>query len=501
MNRTSITALAVGIAMLARVASATAQDVSSRADEVQQSRYPGRALLETALFLVGNTVYYWWDKDFNAPDWEYGWNKESWRKKLITFEGVRLDANQFSTNAGSHTEAGTLVYLIGRGNGLGAGSSVLLTAGEVLVWEYLSEFREKVSLNDLLTNPLGGFAMGEPFFQLSDFFSRGSDNGINRTLALIFSPFSSVNDWADHQWPRRAGSVDGLGLPADVWHRFSLQVGLSNSRWTDDAERSETLLGLSTEINNVRGFGRPGSRAGGFGVGRITRLEGGLALANQGMTGALLATRVALAGYHAQSLHADGARLAGRSLTLALFNSFEYTNRRAPGLPLDQIASFGVAGPAVELIQRTGGVQARLRLEALPELAMITSMANPRFQESFGAEGLKSVLVQRGYYFGYGLNVGGELAIAYQPVEVSVASRWERFGSFEGIDRYQERVTNDYHLVDRRLSSMLRLTVRPLRGPALLSASLERATRAGTMLDVTTSTEERRAAVTLSLQF
>src|SRR4051812_22395041 len=102
----------------------SAGEVERRAIEREPRRHPVRAVLEAALFLVGNTAYYWWDKNLNAPDWELGWDRPSWRKKLVTFEAVRFDANQFSTNAGTHTEAGGLIYLIGRGNGLGPGESL-----------------------------------------------------------------------------------------------------------------------------------------------------------------------------------------------------------------------------------------------------------------------------------------------------------------------------------------------------------------------------------------
>src|SRR5688572_27583292 len=133
------------------------------AEESVRRSHPVRAVLETTLALGLNVAWYWWDADFNSPDWDLRWDWESWKKKAITFEAVRLDANRFSTNAGSHTEGGTLIYLIGRGSGLGVTNSTLLALGEIVVWEYVGEFYEKPSINDMLNNPLGGLAVGEPF--------------------------------------------------------------------------------------------------------------------------------------------------------------------------------------------------------------------------------------------------------------------------------------------------------------------------------------------------
>jgi hypothetical protein len=462
--------------------------------------HPVRAVLETTLAFGLNVAAYWWDSDFNSPDWDLHWDRESWKKKAITFEAVRLDANRFSTNAGSHTEGGTIVYLIGRGNGLGVGSSTLLSLGEVVVWEYIGEFYEKPSINDMVNNPLGGLAVGEPFYQLSEFFSRGADNGINQILAGIFSPLSPANGWADNQRPRRAGQMDRLGLPRDVWHRFDLYSGVTNARFSDRTQRVESELGLRTQINTVRGYGRPLSRSAFFGAAKVTRIDAAAAFGSDGNTGALFATRVGLAGYHAQNLHLDGDEIAGSNLLLTLTNSFDYSNRRRPGLQLDQIASFGVVGPVLDLSHRRGPLEGALHLEALPELAMVTSLAADAYRTRSGTEGLKSELAQYGYYYAYGAALGGQLALRFHILETGVDLRWERFGSIEGLDRFQERLTRDFHQRDGRSRAMLWLSVRPLRSFADLGASLERTARSGTMADVRATSVERRGTLTLSFR-
>jgi hypothetical protein len=63
---------------------------------VKPSVHPVRAFLETALVFAANATYYWWNKDFNAPDWELGWDWDSWNKKLFTLEG-----GAFSTRTSS----------------------------------------------------------------------------------------------------------------------------------------------------------------------------------------------------------------------------------------------------------------------------------------------------------------------------------------------------------------------------------------------------------------
>jgi hypothetical protein len=468
----------------------------------QHKHHPWRAILETALAFGSNVLWYHWDPGLNAPDWELRWDAPSWKKKIITFEAVRFDSNHFSTNAGSHTEGGTLVYLIGRGNGLSVGSSTALALGEVIVWEYVAEYAEKPSINDMLNNPIGGLAVGEPFFQLSEFFARGADNGVNQTLAAIFSPLTPLNDWMDRRRRHPDGNNDRLGFTRDISHRFDLYSGISDAHFSEGGQRTETVLGLLTELNSVPGYGSASSRAGTFGAGRMTRLDGGLSLEGHGMSAALFSTRVALGGYHWQDLRRDDeGALHGNNLVAGLFNGFEYTGRSRPGFPYDQIASFGVVGPTVDLSHHAGFLQGELRLEALPDLAMVTSMAGDRYKQLFGSDGTKTPFAQRGYYYAYGLTLGSQLAVRYRLVAGGVDAHWDHFESVDVLDRYQERLTRNFHLVDGRLRSMAWLSVRPLASYADLGVALERTSRVGTIEDLHTSLVEHRATFRLALVF
>jgi hypothetical protein len=465
--------------------------------EAPRRSHPIKAVLEAALALGINIAWYWWDADFNSPDWDLRWDWPSWKKKL-TFEAVRLDSNRLATNAGSHTEGGTIIYLIGRGNGLGVGGATLLSFGEVLIWEYIGEFYEKPSINDMVNNPLGGMAVGEPFYQLSQFFGHGSPNVVNESLAAIFSPMSAVNGFADRQWAHRAPDVDRLGLPRDIWHRFDLYAGLASAHWSDHTERAESVLGLRTEINTVPGFGRPYPRAGFFGAARLTSIDAGMALGREGMTGALFATHVALGGYHLQNLHRDDDdEIAGSSLLLTLTNTFDYSNRRRPNLNLDQIATFGVVGPTVELSHRHGPLGAQLRLEALPDLAMVTSLPAEAYRARYGTEGLKTELAEHDYYYGYGFTLGAQLAFQYRTFEAGGDVRWERFASIEGLDRFQEKLTRDIHQHDERSRALLWMSVRPIPGLAEIGVSVEHSDRSGELAGVEVSRSERRASLTL----
>jgi hypothetical protein len=128
---------------------------------------------------------------------------------------------------------------------------------------------------------------------------------------------------------------------------------------------------------------------------------------------------------------------------------------------------------------------------------MVTSMAAEDYRARSGTEGLKTVLAQQGYYYGYGFTLGSQLTLRYQTLEAGVGTRWERFASIEGLDRFQERLTRDLHQGDARLRTMLWLGMRPLEGFADIGVGLEQTSRSGYLDDVRVSRGERRATMTL----
>ena len=110
-------------------------------------------------------------------------------------------------------------------------------------------------------------------------------------------------------------------------------------------------------------------------------------------------------------------------------------------------------------------------------------------------QGLKSELAQYGYYYAYGAALGGQLALRVHALESGIDVRWERFGSIEGLDRFQERLNRDFHQVDGRSRALAWLSLRLAFGE--LGVSLEQTHRTGAMADVRVLNVELRGTVTL----
>ena len=129
-----------------------------------------QATLNMAMVLGSGQIWYWSNKDFNAVDWEYGFDWESYRQKLVTFEAVKFDSNEFETNSMAHPFAGAWYHLGAKAAGYDMYESFLFGFSSSLIWEYVGEFKEKVSINDLVITPVAGAVLGESIHKLSQFF-------------------------------------------------------------------------------------------------------------------------------------------------------------------------------------------------------------------------------------------------------------------------------------------------------------------------------------------
>src|SRR5512135_607254 len=158
-----------------------------------------RALIEEGVLFTASTAQYWSAYQRFTIDWQFTWR--TFGRKFFTPESPRLDSNAFWYNW-SHAGAGAGYYFMARTNGLSSPVSTLFSFATSTVWEVFTEWREIISINDMIFTPFGGPAMAEPVFQVGSYFSHRSGL-VNRTLAFLTNPFLAVNNWFD----RREGSV------------------------------------------------------------------------------------------------------------------------------------------------------------------------------------------------------------------------------------------------------------------------------------------------------
>jgi hypothetical protein len=183
-------------------------------------------------------------------------------------------------------------YWFARANGLGiyAASAYTLTASAL--WEFAREWREKASINDMVTTTFAGIAVGEFLHQLSSYLN--SSPGPTNAVQDVAKSTLGFPVWVNQKWdgrePLATGAArDDLGLSAAYQHRFSL--GYDSSWLSDTAAQRQQLGGvvLGARLASLAGYGEPEAFATTFAGGNFASASLDLGFDKQGFREARLA--------------------------------------------------------------------------------------------------------------------------------------------------------------------------------------------------------------------
>lgn len=426
-----------------------------------------RATLETLGFLGIAEGYYqgtqegkkWWTW------YEYDNFEESMRARFVTGDAYRLDNNEWEYNA-SHIIDGTTYYSLARSNDLNMVESFLFTAASSTLWELFGEIYDEFSINDAIMTPFGGFATGEPIYQLGEFFQHSRHSIPNRALGILFGPFSAIHRWWDNTRPEEPANVDKFGFTTDVWHRFRVFAGEGGSYSNKDSEfRAETQLGFDFELITAEKFGKPGEADTNYLEGLFNRVTFNVALDGTKIVNLNFSSKTAFWGHYSQSIVMDKAleTLEGHSLFWGLGSAFEYTSHTFASVARDdKQAVCDLVGPTLIADYYHCGLHVRTTAEVYPTFSMVKPSAGEFYDHEHNTSlyysGVKSVYAAEKYYYALGLAAGGRLEMEYGPFGLDGQVRYHYFNSIEGLDRFQDRtVWDDINLVDQRMDLLLTL--------------------------------------------
>jgi hypothetical protein len=464
-------------------------------DEKPRQKHYLRAGIELFAVLGAGSLWYWSNQDFNSVDWELGFDWPSWRRKLL-FEnsGASFDTNPYDVNAIAHPFAGAAYYLFARGNRLGTLESLLFATAASTLWEYFAEFKEKVSINDLIVTPVAGMAIGEALTQLGAFFERGEDNWVNRTLGAIFQTPRRFHQWADRNRPRRTDELDRFGFSRELWHEFSFSTGVAVTS-AGGQTRADLQLGIETLLVNVPTYNRPGQVSRLLADGNFSQMIIRTTAGDQGMLDFLFFAKVALAGYYRQSVEREETgTLRGYSFFIGPAMAFEYAmHARDDGERLDRLCVVNVIGPTMDLNVYAGGVRIHAVVDVFGDFAMVRSYALDRYTGAGGTlDGAKSILAEQRYYYALGITTSSRLAVEYERLEFGGDIKLDFLDSVEGLDRGETTLTNDLGTTDSRVAYSLWAAYTLPGDRVKLRVALEKYARAGTIADVVTERDETR---------
>ena len=460
----------------------------------RQARY-GRAAIELLGVLGIGTAYYWIVSDPNKQDWDY----IDIRDRSLNVE-VKFDNNMFRTNFLLHPFAGTMSYWLARANGIdvyrSSGASFLSSA----IFEFLLEWLEKPSINDLITTPVGGIAAGEFFFHLGDYLnsSFGRDNAVQRVLAYSVGAPQGIHSAMDGT-DAPLGTRDALGYSAAYWHRFSVSYGVADVA-NERGDRG-TLYDLLFDAKLVAmpGFLQPGQFSIHFNQGNFTEARLRTSLAAGLLKDVDLWFGSDLVGYYRQDYTGSPQALVGSGAMIAASVDMRYVDRWLLNRR-DQFAMFHFLGPSGKVWFGLGGglmAQAEGRLHL--DVAGVTSPAYWQLVAERGAEGTKTVLQLQNYYQGVGASGRTSASLSLAGFELGGHARYGMYRSVDGLDRYATPL--DVANTDQIIELGVALAFSPPTAPLSLRIGWESIEHRSQMGPYAISLWDRRAAASAAILF
>jgi hypothetical protein len=402
-------------------------------------RHYVRALLEESLFLGVGASWYWLEKEANAKDWDLPPMKVRFTKEVM-----RLDGNTFPINFLWHPLSGAAYYHAARSNDLGLGWSMLAAGMASAAWEYGFEFREKVSINDLIVTPIAGIALGEVWSRLGCYVSRpaGHFRPAQRIAAATLGPLSTFHNWLDDA-ARARGPADSLGYDSYLWHSFALDAGAVGMR----AAREHTAaakLDLEVGFVAVPAYLRPG---------KFTRFLHDADVSRLALSFVPAAGKDGEVSLHADTILAGVMRqdisVQGGGSNLLVGTSVGYRLRNTSFGPF--VDDFGIThlpGLAIELdgVARKALLHVAARVN--PDFVGIRAWPYAQWAAANPDSLTKTTLKSFGYTYGYGASASLDLDLTLPAVRFGAKAFVARYESIEGLARLQEKQTADPHSQD-----------------------------------------------------
>jgi len=486
-----------------------------------------RAILEEATLLGISFVNYWHHYDSFIADWEFSltladqlkrWNPKYWS----------MDSNSFYTNWG-HNLSGGIYFDITRTNGLSTLDGTLATLGGHLLWKIVGEYKEELfGLEDMINGVFGGTAVGECSYQLGSYFSH-QPGLLNKLAEFVFNPFLVVNNLLDHKQGPAADSG-----PEASWHRFFLAVGYKYGEVTpagtttvaqSGTPYNQFHVGLDMETNTVPGYGEAGSFGQFFPNTLSARFQTDISSSPAGVEEYRIFPSAVLFGYAWQSLtEAPDGTVRGTSISLGYGCGFDLTHKRTvtwydssngetpegvtqehwarlyrptPVQFTDKMSIVNLGGPALDVSWFRPRLLVRWRTEVYGDYGMIDTLAYNRYTEFYDNTGVKTTVLDWGYYYAFGMTYGSDVEAQWRQWRLMAAVRYQWYSRIKGLDRYQFMpgvITNDFGIHDERLNCRLSLGYHIPRMPLELALAGETTGRWGRILDhdVTDHYEENR---------
>lgn len=417
----------------------------------------GRAWIEWGAFMTGVTIQYWTSNSF-TEDADFALTFKDQFRRIIRLAGVRFDSNQFSLNW-SHILGGAMYYQFGRSNHLSWLTSSMMSLVGSTWWEVVGEPKEVISINDQIITGLGGFPLGEAWYQTGHYFLHQS-SFIRRALGIL-NPVLLIN----HRLDRKDPATKSYTQPG--WRDISLFLGARRLFSPGSATGTDAYFGFHARLLGLPEYGRPGEVRRPLRDTYFSELAVDYATRGGHAEETRLYAKAVPWGLLDQKIRDDGT---GYSLSLGLGSAFEYYKKRpfadydANPVPVksdlgrlhleeprnftDKLAVLHVVGPVLDWTVFRRDLRIRTVIEAYADFGLVNATAINDYSRSHEIAGLKTTVFYYGYYYGFGGTCAGSTRLDYKGFQARAQAAFSGWGSADFLDRFMAEITNNAHLSD-----------------------------------------------------
>lgn len=443
--------------------------------------HPGHAALWEASLLTTGTVAYFIEKRRGSVQW----TAESWPARFSR-EAYRYDNNSFPQNFVLHPLSGAIFYGVARANDLSIAASAGYSLATSFAWEFLLEFHDKVSVNDLVATASTGIVLGEFLHQLGRYVNSAPGGGTrrHRILGRTFGPAVAFHDWVHHR-PRTDASRprDALGFSAEYWHRFRASTGVTITNANPGPRFVGAELRLEGEIVHLPRYLQPGDARGWFARGNFTSFRLRCLASAEGRS-CELESDLVLAGFRRQRIAPSARGASGFASMIGVDMGYTYRRQKLDAFP-DGWGSVHMPGVVIDQTFLSGPVTLRIAARINPDFDGVYSLGYRAWQDANpGAVG-KDVLATFGYYYGWGFATRARVDLWSPHFEAALSVDYRHTSSDENLSRNQEDITVDQRVQDRAFDVEGAVRVIPARG-VFVEANVLRRRRRSAIEDVHT---------------
>jgi hypothetical protein len=310
------------------------------------------------------------------------------------------------------------------------------------------------------------------------------------------------------------------------WASFVLSAGWWRTSETGRGTFNAGVVNFDTQLIRIPEYGRPGEIRKVLRDTSLSELAIGVVLrerrpGDDHLRGGRdeevdLYARVVGLSWFRQSIDALGR---GSSLSIGLGSALTYLRKRPPTydsrsaqvrldpLPAaptdfrDKMTVTHLFGPVLDWTLFGRRLKVRAVADAYADFALMNAIAFNAYSAVHPIEGMKATLSYYGYHYAYGASASGRVDVDWGGLWVRGLVSGHVWDSWEGLDRFEDELTNNVGALDTRTRVLLQAGWRFGSFPVRAFAGLEGIRRWGRVGDVRAASRETRTFAGLSYLF